>query len=147
MKLSEAITKYGDVDVTNKLVISHISKQPEGKPELKKIDMSHCIESRIDIEIYDDEHDSWDICRNIWSLGEFKEFQRKGSEYRPRMNHIHACPNGLDECPLPAGFAFNQYFLNNNKIHTTACISVEDVVNWNCIIAFEVTGIAEGYTL
>jgi len=140
MKLSEAISKYGDIDIKNSLVISHISKCKES---LKKIDMSRCIESGIDCE-FSDCGFSESVIGKLYEVnsGDYPYMfpgTRGFIRCRPRMNHIHACPYGFDECMLPEGF--------NIKVHLRNSEMGESGYSNSDIIAFEVLGISDGWEL
>lgn len=170
MLLSEAITKYGDIDTISELphkmdivdlqCLESVARQAyelacaKEKPELKKIDMSRCIESAIDCEFCD--QDEADVrIEKLMSIhgGNFYDPSEHWDYCHPRMNHIHACPVGFDESPLPEGFKIKIYRRDGNE---TKGLSVDFAtfnqgreyrISKNDIIAFEVTGIADGWEL
>lgn len=127
------------------------------KPKLKKIDMSVAISSGIDCEFSNGKafiDGNRPIIRKLSKIGsnEIYFMNDKGNNFsicRPRMNHIHACPNGFDKCPLPYGFQVKIYFRDGEYGKYSIC----DDMRWSHesldgdIIAFEVTGIAEGWEL
>ena len=122
------------------------------KPELKKIDMSRCIESGIDMEF--DLSGSTPIRISKLSSIDSSAFPFNfdsddscSETCRPRMNHIHACIDGFDKCPLPDGFKIKVYLRDGDTIGN------DEITSWihhgfaGDIIAFEVTGIADGWEL
>lgn len=120
-------------------------------PKLQKINMHQCISSKIDMEFSDKKFTTTYI-----SVGKLNQIQdgvkpfvlSQGHTFnhcRPRMNHIHACPDGFDKCPLPEGFIINLWNNKGGKVwagNSSGCDR-----NWGYIIMFEVVGIVDGYEL
>lgn len=114
------------------------------KPLVKKINMSVCIESGIDMEFYSCE---------VWKLGRLYAVMADGqydngcNEYfgtcRPRMNHTHASPTGWEQCPIPEGFVVDLYFSDCQNLNVT----IHSKIDWQHVIMFEVTDIAAGWEL
>jgi len=122
------------------------------EPKTKRIDMSVCIESGIDCEF----SCSLEQPEDVWSYGKLKAIDGEDDmphlthdnnwyeHCRPRMNHIHACPNGFDKCPLPEGFKIKWWF----NIDGESSESLSHCLMWDKnVTMFEVTGIAEGFEL
>jgi len=170
--------KFGDYFYDNNLkadlpldmVLAALNNSDYAKEEiaeLKKIDMSRCIESGIDCEFsgYGDFSDF--LIDTLYGIQEntfvFLPKHNHSVEYcRPRMNHIHACPDGFNECPLPEGFLVKYWLRDAEHVHPDTVQTVtlrwiharnlpedDDMSDWDDsdIIAFEVLGIAEGYEL
>jgi len=150
MKLSEAITKYGDMEINENMIEKLCPQQiKESKPKIK-IDMSRCIESGIDSEFSEDKG-GWFVSklRYISDFGRFEDFHHLMYKYcRPRMNHIHASPTGWDKCPIPEGFIINMYSFELST-GMALCGSYKNYhsLDWTFIKMFEITDIAEDYEL
>jgi len=151
--LCDFMVELGNVTFNEALkeLTSDMGKDKD-KPELKKIDMSVCIESGIDCEFSFD----FDVAVSIGKLAKisdngYEDTQVDYFDYcRPRMNHIHACPDGFDKCPLPEGFLIKAYYIGSptqNGLKQLSVVSGYKTYIWTNVIAFEVTGIAEGYEL
>lgn len=115
------------------------------KPELKKIDMPVCIESKI-------------LClftKTSPVYGERVQFLalysavlnhqvKKGELYAtPYMDgYIHASSTGWDKRPIPEGFDYTWWGMGRNGVSTN-----KPLLNWGDVRMFEITGIAEGWKL
>ena len=139
MKLSEAITKFGDVTLYEASVL-------EAEPAMiapKKIDMTACIESGIDCEFSDD---GCYVMPTIDKVTCPEDIDADADYVRPRMNgHPHASPTGWDKCPLPEGFKIAVWDSRGSATNwlTNDC----SLLVWENVRMFQVTGIAEGYEL
>jgi len=150
MKLSELIKELGDIDIDLTALTKLDTPERPISPELKKIDMSACIESGIDCEFAMDGKKDVTTIRSLRSINlELKlpyidDLYREWKYCRPRMNgHIHVSPDGWDKCPIPDGFIIQYWDKVGNSIE---CITVNN--EWSKdIIMFQITCIAEGYTL
>ena len=147
MKLSEAITKYGDKDICNFETMFENCDPFEGK----KIDMSVCIESGILCEV-DSQEPPFKSTALVKLKGVYPHLDtpyeaERGSLWvrgRPAMNgHIHASPTGWDKCPLPEGFVIRVWDMALNDCGMTDYLKLD----WTTLTMFQVTGIAEGYEL
>ncbi len=155
MKLSEAITKYGDVDIWKCPEAHHGKAEVIIKPEPKKINMSVCIESGIDCEFWSGETAVFKVVGKLHSIvsgaypfrvsTETKDIWNDCMNCRPRMNHIHASPTGWDKYPIPEGFKVNVWTRYNEDVYENADY-IHDV-NWRSVTMFEITGIADDYEL
>ena len=135
------------------------------KPAKKVIDLSVLIDSQIDCEFKDKGAKNWHVGKACKGLYQESLYGTESGEYfeqcQPRMNHVHAWPEG--ECPLPEGFEVKVWWRSGEE----SVMNVESV-NWNhvdrrprhiCegmsvsnsggadIIAFEVLGLADGYVM
>jgi hypothetical protein len=159
MKLSEAITKYGDVDLWKCIALNETDHQDRQKADLKekiqtkKIDMTACIESGIDCEfalkgadfIYLGMLDN--ICTKTVHKYQETSTEVCYNQCRPRMNgHIHANPWKYNKQPIPDGFKLEVYILTE-KGRILVVTTTSHATKWKDVIMFEVIGIAEGYTL
>lgn len=161
MKLSEAITEFGDIDLhqvttMHGVVESIIVKDPETHPCKQKIDLSRLIESELDCEFRvmgDKEFQNSTIGKligvGIEALYPFQIEADTRSLYtlcRPRMNHIHACPNGYEKSPLPDGFKVVITF--QDKSHSTVHTTDNQLDNhWRNARYIEILGVSEGWEL
>jgi len=165
IKLSEAITMYGDRELTEEFhdyirvttATGHLDAIDAIKEKKTPIDLSVLIESGIDCE-FGDRHSYTEIDK-LLSIGKVSTTMPYASNYsdsyccRPRMNHIHACPEGFDKCPLPEGFRVGVYYRNPKALRGSILESGLNSHNyvWNHlggssdIIAFEALGLADGY--
>lgn len=166
MKLTDKNGTEYDFIEGNQFTARAFGELIKSKPKPKKIDMSVCIESGIDMEFSDCDDfvksETIDIGKLASIINDkFRPYKSDCDAIypycRPRMNHIHACPDGFDKCPVPEGFV-----VNVNYRQPSLLVDAEHLLGngleasrytWNHaggltdIIAFEVTGIAEGYTL
>lgn len=148
MKLSEAITKYGDVDIAECLFTKHFSYETTEslKQELKKIDMSRCVESGILCSFGPQGHI---MPLKVISEGGFQA-EKDGAKYyecKPLMDYIYACPNGLDERPLPNGFQIRGYYISSGYACSKIYYDYDDGFDWKMVTAFEVIRVGDGYEL
>jgi len=143
VKLSEAITKLGDIEID-------FDKLESPNYELKKIDMSVCIESGIDCEFTDNERFYNSTISKLTKSNIIYWTEKNKKQCRPRMNHIHASPTGWDKCPIPKGFNIKIYWVTSQYM-PLACEEFSTYYemerSWSNIVMFEVTGIAEGWEL
>ena len=164
----EIQTKFTDStweSVTNGPSITSSSCLWRIKPTQKVIDLSVLIESGIDCEFKDKGAKNWHVGKACKGLYQESLYGTESGEYfeqcQPRMNHVHAWPEG--ECPLPEGFEVKVWWRSGEE----SVMNVESV-NWNhvdrrprhiCegmsvsnsggadIIAFEVLGLADDYVM
>ena len=154
-KLADSITEtmdncgdYHSVEELKKFALQHA----EERQALKVVDLSVLIESGIDCE--------FGPCEVIDKLEKI-HFRDDGYPYKgtkdagffdmcqPRKNHLHAW-KGASGCPLPEGVKAVAYTRGNGSYHMKGQSSL--VAKWKhqglgCdIIAFEVTGLIDGYT-
>lgn len=120
------------------------------KPEPIKIDMSVCIESGIDCEFAYADGDYGCLYGKLAAIadGYFHLNNKTRNTYtgcRPRMNHIHASPDGWDKSPVPDGFKIVVWDNYNNK--TNWVIGDSDFLKWENVAMFKVTGIQEGFEI
>ena len=173
-KLSEFITLLGDGTLNDAL--NYLTKDYDKEKEQKKtpIDLSVLIESGIDCEFTDeDTFTGYELIGKLTGIDDTNlpysvitpHRDEDSVKYcRPRMSpHIHACPDGYDDgCPVPEGFKVNYYMRDcahkgqGNKeasalrwTHARNLLEDSEESNWDDsdIIAFEVTGIADGWKL
>lgn len=123
------------------------------KPTVTPVDLSVLIASGIDCEFIDPNYGHTHIHINMLShiSGDHYYIDTTTLSYnkcKPRMNHWHAWNRG--DCPLPEGLTFELRF-RNGSVHESI-LGVNDI-RW-CyskrdtamdIIAFKVTGLADGY--
>lgn len=69
---------------------------------------------------------------------------------QPLFNHVYACPNGFDKCPIPAGFEVRLYLRDGGLIVVPRYYKLrwrkkDDLVGSTDIIAFEIIGLADSY--
>ena len=154
MLLSELKKIHGDVDVQVVDINDYdIMLCGIRKPKLKKIDMSVCIESGIDCEFSDLKSDyGHTYIGNLLNIisGIEDKYVAKIDNYsycRPRMNHVHGCPDGFDKCPLPEGFEVRYWWPVGLHNIADSRMIVNDNTQWQDITHFEVTGIADGWEL
>jgi len=140
-----------DLPLSEVLIYLNLLDAPK-EPELKKIDMSRCIESGIDCEFGESEdfsgyqeisqlHSVSNVCYKY----NYDDDDRASTYCRPRMNHIHACPDGFDECPIPEGFVMTTWLGDggNGAIEQRRYLDN----GWKNIRMFKITGIADGWEL
>ncbi len=149
MKLSVAITKYGDMELPSSA--ESIMKGWTTLPKPKKIDMSVCIESQIDCEFSDlPLGDSTYISKLKKLIPELRlgyidtKQDRRWRNCRPRFNHIHAKPKGWDKCPVPEGFILKIW---NKQMDDRPSTSGSQITCWENVTMFQVTGLQEEWEL
>lgn len=119
------------------------------KPQKKAVDLSVLIESKIDCEFSTSpsfELAIWDTLHSLSNrINQYSSSVHSCLRYcRPRMNHWHSWQGG--ECPLPDGLWVDidrRDGLGNRGYSTD--YSWRHTGTGNDIIAFKVTGLAEGY--
>ena len=116
------------------------------KPTKKVIDLSVLIESGIDCEFSLD-GETWcvDILAIVLNNGRYSGVEYSEWNYcQPRMNHIHAWPEG--ECPLPEGFEVKVWFRSGGHTVVTTRSGNYWGINGDTM-CFEVLGLADGYVM
>jgi len=114
------------------------------KPSLKKIDLGCLVGSDIDLE-------SKGMCEPDWTLygPEVCGVDFLDREFRPRFNHWHHHTGG--ECPIPEGFIIEVKFPISEAVgpngYLRECWIRQPMSIKDSIIAYRITGIAEGYEL
>ena len=116
----------------------------------KKIDISVFVGSGLDMEFGGLEHTAIGklVCihpgDDVIYAAENKGMWTK---CRPRLNHIYACPNRFDKCPLPEGLRVKLYHRDGNEVIVESIIGVNWYHNGECddIIAFEIISLADGW--
>lgn len=118
----------------------------------QKIDLSVLIKSGIDCEFsHRDDFSGYSSIGLLKSYGDSVTHRytlssdEKFIYCRPRMNHIHAWRGG--DCPLPEGFYGFIYLRNGERTPLGKGLRWIQTNGPTDIIAFEVTGIAEGWEL
>ena len=121
-------------------------------PKPKKIDMSACIESGIDMLFWNNNAEE----KRIGKLARMPVTSANGDCYfiidndleweyihcRPRFNHIHASPTGYKEMPIPEGFIVESWD-GDDYLGERDC----EEYNWKDVVMFKITGVQEGYEL
>jgi len=141
-------TMQGKQGVTGPNMMSDISEYiiNPPKPKSKKIDLSICIKSNIDVECSDNKR-IWDICK-------FSSMKSEGWEYcRVRQDHWHLWQGG--DCPLPKGLIIEIQTRQSSAISKNVTVYDLNIWGWNWnlpqldndgdIIAFKVIGTAKGW--
>lgn len=134
-------------------------------PKKQKIDLLRLIESGLDCEF----SDSWKETEPAISKLKKIKIEREpyntsrsyvfipSAEYqdgfpfcRPRMNHIHACPDGFEECPLPKGFRISVQFKDDSicNLNTSDSRPAYSIgIAWKCVRYIEILGVSDGWEL
>tara|TARA_R110002153_G_scaffold156209_1_gene308301 strand:+ start:114 stop:602 length:489 start_codon:yes stop_codon:yes gene_type:complete len=154
------IKKFTEQDMQNyadyaaKAVLSNI--QPDlahwyaewHKPTKKVIDLSVLIDSQIDCEFSDKGAKNWHVSKACKGIFQESLYGTKSGDFfeqcRPRMNHIHAWPEG--ECPLPEGFEVKVWFRSGGHTVVTTRSGNYWGINGDTM-CFEVLGLADGYVM
>lgn len=123
--------------------------------ERMAVDLSVLIKSGIDCEFSDIiERDGWCVGREgglhgIYDRTSYYDGADIWSKCRPRMNHWHSWQGG--ECPLPEGLMVQvkKWSVHNPHVYTEIIPSedwrTKKPHQMSTIIAFKVTGLANGY--
>ena len=145
-------------------LISNMNDYKVNRPEDRKIDLSVCIESKIDMKFGE---------RGCLNIGKLKNISQDNSIHKyikaddspnngwkscqVRQNHIHfnterykAKQNYIHsskwDCPLPEGLEVKLYYVNGKTEVTTEYMRKQWGCCQNAILGFEVLGVADGYT-
>jgi len=119
------------------------------KPEMKVIDLSVLIESKIDCEFTGYTFEGADIDRlHSIRVGLYtREGHVSGGSYgkvRPRMNHVHFWGGG--KCPLPEGFEVRVWHSDGDTTQGPARdFDWSRNPNTIWITGFEILGLVDGY--
>ena len=152
MKLSEAISAYGDVDIKDVMGIraDDIVTKEYPPDSIKKIDMSAFIESELDCEFNDGTYEVWLISGLTGILDNYylDDVGARWNKCRPRFNYPYANSKGWDKCPVPIGYRVRVWMVNNN------CELIQQEWNggdfeykWSSVRIFEIIEMLEGWEL